>query len=213
MRHPNVRQRTCVAETEAIRYTVSPGVGLIRPSAQCPSPNQDDRPEGAWPELIVIHGISLPPGSFGGPYIERLFTNCIDPDAHPYFAEIARLHVSAHLFVRRDGELIQFVPFGRRAWHAGQSSFRGRSCCNDFSIGIELEGEDESPYADGQYAALAGVIAALFEAYPTLDARSIAGHCDIAPGRKTDPGAAFDWLRLYDQLSGLLSRPSGNRTA
>jgi AmpD protein len=193
-----------LAETDAIRYTVSPGVGLIRPAAQCPSPNQDDRPEGAFPELIVIHGISLPPGRFGGPYIEHLFTNCIDRNAHPYFTEIADLHVSAHLLVRRDGALIQFVPFGRRAWHAGPSLFRGRSCCNDFSIGIELEGEDESPYADGQYTGLAGVIAALLDAYPTLDARSIAGHCDIAPGRKSDPGPAFDWLRLYDQLSGLL---------
>jgi AmpD protein len=197
-----------LAEKEAIRYTVSPGVGLIRPAEQCPSPNQDDRPGGVAPDLIVIHGISLPPGCFGGPYIEQLFTNCIDRNAHPYFAEIADLHVSAHVLVRRDGELIQFVPFGRRAWHAGPSSFRGRTCCNDYSIGIELEGEDGSPYADEQYVELAGVIAALLEAYPSLAPRSIAGHCDISPGRKTDPGSAFDWLRLYDEMSGLLK----NRT-
>jgi N-acetyl-anhydromuramoyl-L-alanine amidase len=190
-----------MAEKEGHRYTVSPGVGLIRPAVQCPSPNQDDRPEGAAPELVVIHGISLPPGGFGGPYIEQLFTNCLEASAHPYFAEVAGLHVSAHLLLRRDGSLLQFVPFGRRAWHAGPSSFRGRSCCNDFSIGIELEGEDEVPYADAQYVELALVIRALFETYPSLDTRLIAGHCDIAPGRKTDPGPAFDWLRLYDQLN------------
>lgn len=196
-------------DSERMRYTVSPGAGLIRPAAQCPSPNQDERPFGAEPTLIVIHSISLPPGSFGGPYIEHLFTNCIDRDAHPYFEEIADLHVSAHLLIRRDGALVQFVPFGRRAWHAGPSFFRGRSCCNDFSIGIELEGEDQSPYADSQYDSIARVIDALIEAYPGLNARSIAGHCDIAPGRKTDPGPAFDWLRLYDQLLAL----SANKTS
>jgi AmpD protein len=194
-----------VPDLEGIRYTVSPGAGLLRPAVQCPSPNQDDRPQGAEPELIVIHGISLPPGRFGGPYIEHLFTNCIDRTAHPYFEEIADLHVSAHLLIRRDGSLTQFVPFGRRAWHAGPSSFRGRSCCNDFSIGIELEGDDESPYTGRQYVELAQVIGALAEAYPQLDARLIAGHCDIAPGRKTDPGPAFDWMRLYDQLAGLFA--------
>jgi AmpD protein len=195
------RQDSQLAGKEGHRYTVSPGAGLIRPAAQCPSPNQDDRPEGALPELIVIHGISLPPGGFGGPYIEQLFTNCLDISAHSYFEEIAGLHVSAHLVLRRDGSLLQFVPLGRRAWHAGPSSFRGRSCCNDFSIGIELEGEDEVPYADAQYVELPLVIRALFEAYPSLNTRLIAGHCDIAPGRKTDPGPAFDWLRLYDQFN------------
>ncbi|MEX2123567.1 MAG: 1,6-anhydro-N-acetylmuramyl-L-alanine amidase AmpD [Woeseia sp.] len=188
-------------EIDETRYTVSPGAGLIRPAVQCPSPNQDDRPEGVEPELIVIHGISLPPGEFGGPHIEHFFTNCIDRSAHPYFEEIGDLHVSAHLLIRRDGGLIQFVPFGRRAWHAGRSSFRGRSCCNDFSIGIELEGDDESPYADEQYVELGRVVEALIAAYPALDTRAIAGHCDVAPGRKSDPGPAFDWLRLYDQLS------------
>lgn len=182
-------------------YIVSPGAGLIRPAVQCPSPNQDERPDGSEPELIVIHGISLPPGEFGGPYIEHLFTNCMDWDAHPYFDEIRDMHVSAHLLIRRDGALMQFVPFGRRAWHAGQSSFRGRACCNDFSIGIELEGADETPYADAQYLHLARVIDALCAAYPILDKRKVAGHSDVSPGRKSDPGPAFDWLRLYDELS------------
>ena len=184
-------------------YTISPGEGLRRPAVQRPSPNQDERPAGAQPELLVLHGISLPPGEFGGPDIERLFTNSLDPAAHPYFAEIHTLRVSAHLLLRRDGSLLQFVPFARRAWHAGASSFRGRDCCNDFSIGIELEGEDETPYSDAQYRELPAIIAALLESYPTLGVRRIAGHCDIAPGRKRDPGPAFDWLRLYDALAQL----------
>lgn len=181
-------------------YTISPGEGLIRPALQRPSPNQDERPDGAEIELILLHGISLPPGEFGGPHIEELFTNCLDPAGHPYFAEIHGLRVSAHLLIRRDGSVLQFVPFARRAWHAGLSSFRGRDRCNDYSIGIELEGEDETPYSDEQYAELPAVIRALWRAYPDLDARKIAGHCDVAPGRKADPGPAFDWLRLYDSL-------------
>lgn len=183
------------------RYTVNPVAGIIQPADFCPSPNQDERPAGTEPELLVLHGISLPPGQYGGPYIEQLFTNCLDPNEHEYFAEIHQMHVSAHLLLRRDGTLIQFVPFTRRAWHAGLSSFRGRERCNDYSIGIELEGCDEQPYSDQQYANLAPIISALREVYPALDARSIAGHCDIAPGRKDDPGPAFDWLRLYDALS------------
>ncbi|MEX0975904.1 MAG: 1,6-anhydro-N-acetylmuramyl-L-alanine amidase AmpD [Woeseia sp.] len=186
-------------------YTISPGVGLLRPAVQCPSPNQDDRPDGAQPELLVIHGISLPPGEYGGPYIEQFFTGCIDSQAHTYFSEICDLQVSAHLLIRRDGALIQFVPFGRRAWHAGESTFRGRSRCNDFSIGIELEGDDETPYDDAQYAVLAAVIDTLIGSFPGLSRRSIAGHCDIAPRRKTDPGPAFDWLRLYDELSARMA--------
>ncbi len=181
-------------------YSISPGEGLIRPARQCPSPNQDERPAGCEPELLVLHGISLPPGRFGGPHIERLFTNSLDPDEHPYFREIHELRVSAHLLLRRDGSLVQFVPFARRAWHAGRSAFRGRDCCNDYSIGVELEGEDETPYSDAQYAVLPAVIRALFRAYPGLGPRLIAGHCDVAPGRKQDPGPAFDWLRLYDSL-------------
>jgi len=152
------------------------------------------------PDLIIIHGISLPPGNFGGPHVQELFTNCLDWDAHPYFTEMRDLKVSAHLLICRDGDLIQFVPFGRRAWHAGESCFRGRSCCNDFAIGIELEGEDETPYTDEQYRHLIAVVRAICECYPNITTRHIAGHCDVSPGRKSDPGPAFDWLRLYDGL-------------
>ena len=181
-------------------YTVSSRGGLIRPAEQCPSPNQDDRPDGCEPDLIIIHSICLPPGEFGGPYVEQLFTNRLDWDDHPYFAEIRGLTVSSHLFIRRGGSLIQFVPFSRRAWHAGTSSYRDRQECNDFSIGIELEGEDETPYADPQYDTLIRVISALQTTYTSLCARRIVGHCDVSPDRKSDPGPAFDWLRLYDGL-------------
>ena len=189
-----------MSTTESINYAVSPGAGLLRPATQCPSPNQDARPDGAEPELIIVHGISLPPGDYGGPHIESLFTNCLDWNDHPYFQEIEGIEVSAHLLIRRNGEVIQFVPFGRRAWHAGESSFRGRSCCNDFSIGVELEGTDDAPYTDEQYCHLVAAVLAIIKAYPKISARQIAGHCDIAPGRKSDPGPAFDWLRLYDGL-------------
>ena len=182
------------------KFDICTATGIIEPARQCPSPNRDARPEGAVPEMVVIHGISLPPGQFGGPEIEALFTNTLDFDAHPYFREIRGLEVSAHLLIRRDGSLVQFVPFTERAWHAGDSRFRGRHRCNDFSIGIEIEGEDETPYEDRQYEVLHAVLRALFAAYPAISAREIAGHCDIAPGRKLDPGPAFDWLRLYDGL-------------
>jgi AmpD protein len=188
-------------------YTISPGQGLIRPAEQCPSPNQDDRPEGSEPELIIIHGISLPPGEFGGPCVMQLFTNCLDWDAHPYFAEIRGLKVSSHLFIRRDGNLMQFVPFSRRAWHAGASCYRGRHDCNNFSIGIELEGEDETPYSDSQYEALIRTVDALQATYASLCPRRIVGHCDVSPDRKTDPGPAFDWLRLYDGLNLNTEKP------
>ncbi|NIL93807.1 MAG: 1,6-anhydro-N-acetylmuramyl-L-alanine amidase AmpD [Woeseiaceae bacterium] len=181
-------------------FRIDPASGLMEPARMCMSPNCDDRPDGADPELLVIHGISLPPGEFGGPEIEQLFTNSLDWNAHPYFEQIRGLEVSSHLLVRRDGEVVQFVPFTRRAWHAGESFFRGRDCCNDFSIGIELEGDDETPYTDAQYAALIGVIRAIAKAYPDITGREIAAHSDIAPGRKTDPGPAFDWLRLYDGI-------------
>lgn len=183
-------------------YTVDRDSGLIRPALQCRSPNQDPRPGTDDPSLIVVHSISLPPGEFGGSGIEQLFTNTLDWDAHPYFAEIRELRVSSHLLVRRDAAVIQFVPFRQRAWHAGESRFRGVPCCNDYSIGVELEGDDKQDYTDPQYAALASIIAALMKCYPVLNSRRIAGHCDIAPGRKTDPGPAFDWLRLYDAVAG-----------
>ena len=181
-------------------FAVDPGTGRIVPARQVRSPNFDERPGGAQPTLIVIHGISLPPGSFGGPEIEALFTNTLDWDAHPYFSTIRGLEVSAHLLVRRNGNLLQFVPFDKRAWHCGPSAFRARSRCNDFSICIELEGEDETPYDDRQYAVLTRVVAALRRAYPSISFRDLAAHSDISPGRKTDPGPAFDWLRLYDEL-------------
>ena len=186
-------------------YTVETGSGLLEPARLCLSPNRDARPPGAAPSLVIVHGISLPPGRFGGPEIEDLFCNRLDWDAHPYFDGIRGLEVSAHLLVRRDGEVIQFVPFVERAWHAGDSRFRRRSRCNDFSIGIELEGEDTTAYDDAQYAALSAVIAALIRAYPDITARDVAAHSDIAQGRKTDPGPAFDWLRLYDGLNAQLS--------
>lgn len=145
--------------------------------------------------LVVVHGISLPPGEFGGPWIDALFTNTLDPSVHPYFREIAGLTVSAHLLVRRDGELVQYVPFDRRAWHAGRSCYDGRDNCNDFSIGIELEGADEVPYTHQQYDALVRVLALLERRYPEV-AGHVAGHSDIAPGRKTDPGPSFDWALL-----------------
>ena len=167
------------------------------------SPNCDERPADAVISLIVIHNISLPPGEFGGPWIDALFTNTLPPSAHPYFATIHYLQVSAHLLIRRDGEIIQYVPFHRRAWHAGQSCYEGRERCNDFSIGVELEGSDDVAYEPSQYQALTQVINALFEVYPELSPTRIAGHCDIAPERKTDPGPAFDWSYLQRLLSEL----------
>lgn len=179
---------------------VESGSGLLLGARQVPSPNCDDRPEGVPIDLIVVHGISLPPGEYGGPWIDALFTNTLDPQAHPYFADIHELRVSSHLLIRRDGEVVQYVPFTRRAWHAGVSQYKGRERCNDFSIGIELEGTDETPYDDRQYQSLAEVIAALEQAYPKLSRQRLTGHSDIAPGRKTDPGSAFNWSRLHALL-------------
>lgn len=160
-----------------------------------PSPHHDSRPDDEAPSLLVIHNISLPPGEFGGPWIDALFTGTLDPDAHPFFAGIARLRVSAHCLIRRDGEVVQYVPFDKRAWHAGVSSYCGREKCNDFSIGIELEGTDTQPYTDAQYQQLAALTRLLAARYPAI-ARHVTGHSDIAPVRKTDPGPAFDWSRF-----------------
>jgi len=170
--------------------------GLVAGARQVSSPNCDFRPENCVADLIVIHGISLPPGEFGGPWIDALFSNSLDRNAHPYFEEIADRKVSSHLLIRRDGELVQYVSLNQRAWHAGQSCFDGRECCNDFSIGIELEGTDELPYTDAQYSSLGTIIRALRAAYPALREASVVGHSDIAPGRKTDPGPAFDWNHI-----------------
>lgn len=191
------------------RFNVNPVTGLLAAARQRSSPNQDDRPEGAAPELIVIHCISLPPGEFGGPWIDRLFMNRLDPAAHPYFAGVAGLKVSAHLLIRRDGALVQYVPFHRRAWHAGASSWCGREACNDFSIGIELEGTDDGGYSTAQYRRLAATIRALCRAYPGLSPARIAGHSEIAPGRKTDPGPGFDRARLARWLAPRHDRRPG----
>jgi AmpD protein len=179
-----------------LEQAIDVGAGLLRRARQVPSPNHDDRPTGACVELIVVHGISLPPDEFGGPWIDALFTNVLPPRHHPYFAAIADRRVSTHLLIRRDGEVVQYVPFHKRAWHAGVSSFRGQEKCNDFSIGIELEGADLIAYEPEQYRELSRVIHDLCDAYPSLSLDRIAGHSDIAPGRKTDPGPAFDWLRM-----------------
>ncbi len=153
--------------------------------------------------LLVIHGISLPPGRFGGPWIEDLFLNRLDPDADPYFRDICGLRVAAHLLIRREGELVQYVPLTRRAWHAGRSVFQGCGDCNDFSIGIELEGSDELPYTDIQYQVLARVTRAIMQAFPAITPERIVGHSDIAPGRKTDPGPAFDWCHFKGLLASV----------
>lgn len=184
----------------AVAAGIDTVTGLLRGARQVPSPNHDERPGGILPELIVVHGISLPPNQFGGPWIDGLFTNTLPPDEHPYFATIAQLKVSSHALIRRDGEVVQYVPFHMRAWHAGASSYQGRERCNDFSVGIELEGADETPYEPAQYRMLSAVILELCAAYPSLSLSHIAGHSDIAPERKTDPGPAFDWQRLYALL-------------
>jgi N-acetyl-anhydromuramoyl-L-alanine amidase len=177
------------------------GVGLC----QVLSPHFDARPRDTAPELLIVHGISLPPGEFGGPWIDRLFTGMLPAAAHPSFRERAGLRVSAHALIRRDGQIVQYVPFGERAWHAGESQYRGRPNCNDFSIGIELEGTDDTPYTDFQYTQLAALAVALLATYDSLAAQRIVGHSDVAPGRKTDPGASFDWPRFRALLSERLA--------
>jgi len=179
---------------------IDPATGLLAGARQVLSPHFDARPAGVLPELLVVHGISLPPGEFGGPWIDRLFTGTLPVEAHPYFRDIAAQRVSAHALIRRDGQIVQYVPFGARAWHAGQSAYRGRAACNDFSIGVELEGTDDTPYTAAQYEALATLTTALVAAYPSLSVQAIAGHSEVAPGRKTDPGPAFDWPRLRKLL-------------
>jgi N-acetyl-anhydromuramoyl-L-alanine amidase len=191
-----VMRRQRPANLPTARFAIDTDRGLLELARQEPSPNCDERPPGVEPDLIVVHGISLPPGEFGGPWIDQLFTNVLPPGVHPYFAEVANLRVSSHLLIRRSGEIVQYVPFQRRAWHAGASSWAGRERCNDFSIGIELEGADHSPYESTQYAMLARVIAVLCRSYAHLTPDRVVGHSDIAPGRKSDPGPAFDWPRL-----------------
>ncbi|MGX9308839.1 1,6-anhydro-N-acetylmuramyl-L-alanine amidase AmpD [Pantoea ananatis] len=173
--------------------------GWLTGVRQVPSPHCNERPHNEAPSLLVIHNISLPPGEYGGPWIDKLFTGTLPSDAHPYFANIAHLRVAAHCLIRRDGEIVQYVPFDQRAWHAGISQFEGRENCNDFSIGIELEGTDVEPYTEAQYHALHQVTQILLQHYPITPAR-ITGHSDIAPGRKTDPGPAFNWQYYLQRL-------------
>jgi N-acetyl-anhydromuramoyl-L-alanine amidase len=182
---------------------IDTGSGLVQPARQVASPNFDARPDDACPELILVHGISLPPDEYGGPYIDQLFMNALPASGHPYFEKIAGLKVSTHVLIRRDGELVQYVPFHHRAWHAGASNYCGRERCNDFSIGIELEGSDDVAYEPVQYRTLAELIAALCKAYPTLSSSRVVGHSDVAPGRKTDPGPSFDWVRLRAMLRAI----------
>ncbi len=170
--------------------------GLLDLARQRPSPNCDARPSGTEIDLLVIHNISLPPGCFGGNAIDCFFSNTLDSDADPYFAEISEMRVSAHLLIRRDAEIVQYVPFNQRAWHAGVSCFQGREMCNDYSIGIELEGTDERPYEEVQYQILGSLIKQLTKTYPAISEDRIVGHADIAPGRKTDPGPVFDWSKI-----------------
>jgi AmpD protein len=175
---------------------IDPATGFLVGVRYLPSPNCDDRPPGVAIDLLVIHGISLPPGEYGGPYIDQLFTNTLSHGKHPYFATLVDARVSAHVLIRRQGEMTQYVPFNRRAWHAGVSAYKGRERCNDFSIGVELEGTDTDAYTDVQYSRLATLCRLLMKHWPAITPECIVGHSDIAPGRKTDPGPGFDWRRF-----------------
>ncbi len=175
--------------------------GWLKGARKLRSPNSDARPEDTVPDLLVIHNISLPPEQFGGPFIEQLFTNCLDADQHPYFAEIADLKVSSHILIDREGKLLQFVSLNDRAWHAGESSWQERETCNDFSIGIELEGSDNQPFTDTQYNVLVKVTEAIQGRYSGISEQRIVGHSDIAPERKTDPGPHFEWREYLAALN------------
>lgn len=174
--------------------------GWYTSARQVPSPFCDQRAESSDISLLVVHNISLPPGQFGGPYIEQFFAGQLDPNEHPFFQVIHNMGVSAHCLIRRDGEVVQFVPFSARAWHAGASSFAGRERCNDFSIGIELEGSDFVAYTDKQYQALIEITREIQKRYPEITLPRITGHQFIAPLRKTDPGLVFDWVRYRNGL-------------
>ncbi len=199
MSHSNpepIRHAVTAEDISTLRAT-----GRLPGARWAPSPNFGPRPEGAPISLLVVHNISLPPGQFGGPEIEDFFCNRLDHRAHPYFREIEGMQVSAHALIRRDGELVQFVSLLDRAWHAGRSSFRGEQECNDFSIGIELEGTDDLAYTEAQYRRLADTGELIMAAWPAITPERMTGHCDIAPGRKTDPGPAFDWSHFRDLLA------------
>jgi AmpD protein len=180
---------------------IDSGSGLIQGVRFVASPNCDERPVGTPVDTLIIHSISLPPGMFGGTGVEHLFCNCLDPNEHPYYREIKDLKVSAHFLIRRNGELVQFVPLHQRAWHAGQSYCEGRTRINDFSIGVELEGADNLPFEDIQYESLAKLTGIIRRQYPAITKERIYGHGDVAPGRKTDPGPMFDWKRYLQTCS------------
>jgi AmpD protein len=180
--------------------------GWLSQAKRVISPNFDTRPDQDDISLIVLHCISLPPGQFGGDWIDRLFTNTLPKDAHPYFGTIHQFRVSAHALIRRTGQIVQYVPFHKRAWHAGESVYAGRARCNDFSIGLEMEGVEDMPYESDQYERLAALIGTLLNHYPELSRERIVGHSDVAPGRKTDPGVSFDWPRLWH----LIERQTGS---
>lgn len=182
-------------------YQVNTKNGLLEPVLYQLSPHHDERPDGVTIDMVVVHGISLPPGQFGTNAVEAFFCGKLDSATHPAFEPIKEMKVSAHLFIKRTGEIIQFVPFSKRAWHAGESSFQGKTRCNDFSIGIELEGTDDILYEQKQYEQLARVLSSLIKAYPAITHDRIVGHVDIAPGRKTDPGSAFDWAYLRGMIA------------
>lgn len=175
----------------------------LDPVHRIPSPNQDERPVGYDISLLVIHAISLPPGEFGTGEVERLFTNSLDCGAHPSFSSLDGVYVSSHVLINREGKITQFVPFNRRAWHAGESSFQGQSECNNFGIGIELEGTASVPFTANQYSALVAIARILMERYPCIQPDRIVGHNLIAPGRKWDPGPQFDWPMFKDRLRNL----------
>jgi AmpD protein len=197
-----MRATLAVCERDVVIDTKT---GWLSGVQHVPSPNCDARPDNAQLDLIIIHGISLPPAEFDGNWIDLFFTNELPVAAHRYFAEIAHLRVSAHVLIRRNGSLTQYVPFTARAWHAGESDYCGRKSCNDFSVGIELEGTDEIPYEPAQYTALAKLVYSLRGAYPSLQKAELVGHCDISPGRKTDPGPSFDWNLLKRHLAAFAS--------
>lgn len=196
---PKPKEAPEVATTETSRVLMEIKNHTLVDAKWCPSPNFNERPDENDINLLVVHNISLPPRQFGGPYIEELFCNTLNCTVDPSFKSLEGVKVSAHLLIRRDGQILQFVPFNKRAWHAGVSEYDGRNNCNDFSIGIELEGADDIDYEPAQYQVLAEVTDALLDHYPNMAANRIAGHCDIAPKRKTDPGQAFDWSK-YKKL-------------
>ena len=181
---------------------INTSTGLLDNCRQCPSPNKDPRPKGTVIDLVVVHSISLPPGKYGSDAIEQFFQNQLDKNQHPYFEEICEMQVSSHALIKRTGEIVQFVPFHERAWHAGQSNYQGRDRCNDFSIGIELEGTDSDDFEDIQYQQLALLVKALQQPYPALTG-NITGHSDISPGRKKDPGTGFNWDKLQQHIKRL----------